>query len=164
MIPVDALAVRAELARVLASPGFAQNERLSRFLHFIVERQLEGRGEEIKESVIGVEVFNRRPDFDPKQDSIVRTEAARLRSRLDEYYLGPASDSTLRIEIPKGGYTPVFRLAAPSVSSPRRPTKRDWVAAGFVAAALALCAALVWMLHVRREPYTIAVLPLENIN
>src|ERR1700739_1752376 len=102
MIPVgfDPIAIRQELARVLASVGFAQNERLSRFLGFVVERELEGRGGEIKESVMGVEVFTRLPDFDPKQDSIVRTEAARLRSRLAEYYAGPGRSSVLVIEMP----------------------------------------------------------------
>ena len=121
MIPVDPLAIRAELARVLASPGFAHNERLSRFLRFAVERHLEGREDEIKESVIGVEVFNRRADFDPRQDSVVRTEAARLRSRLGEYYAGPGLSSTLRIEMPKGGYTPVFSLVEPPGESPPPP-------------------------------------------
>ena len=76
MIPVDPLAIRAELARVLASPGFAHNERLSRFLRFVVERHLEGREDEIKESVIGVEVFNRRVDFDP---SLLRPSRGRRR-------------------------------------------------------------------------------------
>jgi hypothetical protein len=57
MLPVDPLAIRAELARVLASPGFAHNERFWRFLWFVVERHLEGREDEIKVSVIGVEVF-----------------------------------------------------------------------------------------------------------
>ena len=70
MIPVDPFAIRAEVGRVLASPGFARNERLSRFLRFVVERHLEGREDEIKESVIGVEVFNRRADFDPRLDSV----------------------------------------------------------------------------------------------
>src|ERR1700755_3607640 len=114
MIPVDPLAIRAELDRVLASPGFAHNERLSRFLRFVVERHLEGRADEIKESVLGVEVFNRRSDFDPKQDLVVRTEAARLRSRLGEYYADPGRSSTLRIEVPKGGYTAVFVLVEPA--------------------------------------------------
>ena len=127
MIPLgfDTVAIRAELARVLASAGFAQNERLARFLRFVVQRQLEGRGDEIKESVIGVEVFNRRSDFDPKQDSIVRTEAARLRSRLAEHYAGPGRGSILVIEVPRGGYSPVFRFVdAPRQLSRRRTTRR----------------------------------------
>jgi len=164
MIPADPLAIRAELARVVASPGFAHNERLSRFLRFVVERHLEGRGDEIKESLIGVEVFNRRSDFDPRQDSVVRTEAARLRSRLGEYYAGPGSSSTLKIEVPKGGYTPVFSLVEAPGGSPRRPMRRRWAALGLIAAVLALLAAGVWTVRARREPYTIAVLPLENLN
>src|SRR3979411_1987072 len=104
-------AVRHELERVLASKGFAHNERLSRFLRLVVERHLEGRDSELKESLIGVEVFGRRPDYDPKQDSIVRTEAARLRTRLAEYYATEGSRNSLVIDVPKGGYTPVFRSA-----------------------------------------------------
>jgi TolB-like protein/Flp pilus assembly protein TadD len=164
MIPVDPLAIRAELARVLASPGFAHNERLSRFLRFVVERHLEGRENEIKESVIGVEVFNRRSDFDPRQDSVVRTEAARLRSRLGEYYAGPGRSSSLRIEVPKGGYTPIYSFVEPPGRSSRRPTRRRWATTGVAVAGLALLAAGAWMWRVRREPYSIAVLPLENLN
>ena len=166
MIPLgfDTVAIRAELARVLASAGFAQNQRLARFLRFVVERQLEGRGDEIKESVIGVEVFNRRPDFDPKQDSIVRTEAARLRSRLAEHYAGPGRGSILVIEVPKGSYSPVFRLVDAPRQLSRRRTPRRWATIGLVTAGVALLAAGAWMLRVRREPYSIAVLPLENLN
>src|SRR5437868_11632910 len=101
--------VQKQLQRVLASPGFTRNERMSRFLRFVVERQLEGRDSELKESLIGIEVFGRKPGFDPQQDSTVRSEAARLRARLAEYYAGAGRDDTLVIELPKGGYTPCFR-------------------------------------------------------
>ena len=75
------------LQRVLESPGFVRNERLSRFLRFVVDLHLEGRDDELKESVIGTEIFGRRPDYNPKDDAIVRTEARRLRALLNEYYL-----------------------------------------------------------------------------
>src|SRR5262249_44709365 len=81
-------------------------------LRFIVEQHLEGRDGEIKESVLALEVFGRGPNHDPKQDSIVRTEAARLRARLGEYYLGEGKNDALVIELPKGGYSPVFRQTA----------------------------------------------------
>ena len=100
-----------QLARVLSSSGFARNERMSRFLRFLVERHLQGRDDELKESVIAVEVFHRKPDYDPKQDSIVRTEAGRLRARLAEYYTGEGSADLVIIELPKGGYIPMFRRA-----------------------------------------------------
>src|ERR1044071_178261 len=98
--------LRRQLARVLASRAFARSERLSRLLRFVVERHLEGRDTELKESLIAVEVFGRPPDYDPKLDSIVRSEAARLRSRLIEYYVGEGSRDPVVIELPKGGYTP----------------------------------------------------------
>src|SRR5215471_8044705 len=104
-------AVRRQLERVLESEGFASNDRLSGFLRFVVERHLEGTDHELKESVIANEVFGRKPDYNPKRDPVVRTEAGRLRARLSEYYMGPGKDDTLVIEVPKGGYAPVFRQA-----------------------------------------------------
>src|SRR6266852_2784999 len=80
-VEYDAQAVQRQLARALASASFTRSDRLSRFLQFVVERHLEGRDDELKESVIALEVFGNR-DYDPKQDSIVRTEAGRLRARL----------------------------------------------------------------------------------
>jgi tetratricopeptide (TPR) repeat protein len=106
-------AARRQLERVLASRCFSRNDRLSRFLRFIVDRRLEGRDGEIKESVLAVEVFGRAADHDPKQDSIVRTEAARLRARLNEYYGGPGKNDALVIEVPRGGYVPEFRFPEP---------------------------------------------------
>src|SRR5229473_879318 len=111
-VELEAGTAKRQLERVLASPGFAYNKRLSRFLRFVVEWHLEGRDHELKESVIAIEVFERRPDYNPKQDAIVRTEAGRLRARLSEYYIGDGRDDAVVIELPKGGYTPVFRLSA----------------------------------------------------
>ncbi len=76
---------------------------MSRFLRFLVTRHLDGRDDELKESVIAVEVFGRRPDYDPKADSIVRTEAGRLRARLVEYYAAQGSSDSVVIRVPKGG-------------------------------------------------------------
>src|SRR5262249_23626344 len=80
--PGSGIAVREELERVLSSNCFARSERVSKLLRYLVERQLEGSENELKESIIGVEVFGRAPDYNPKVDSTVRTEAARLRARL----------------------------------------------------------------------------------
>ena len=111
MLPVDfdAQAARRQLDKVLASSGFVRNERLSRFLRFVVERHLQGRDQELKESLIAIEVFGRPPGYDSKQDPIVRTEASRLRARLGEYYLGDGKNDSIIIELPKGGYIPVVR-------------------------------------------------------
>src|ERR1700688_4536137 len=96
----EAQAVRRQLERVLESPGFARNERLSRFLRFVVEGYLDGKDHELKESVIAVEVFGRSPDFDSRLDPVVRTEAIRLRARLSDYYLKDEKSDAVFIELP----------------------------------------------------------------
>src|SRR5215472_17089620 len=99
----EAAAVRRQLERTLASAKFARNERLSRFLRFVVECHLAGRDDVLKESVIALEVYGNR-DYDPRQDSTVRTEAGRLRARLAEYYIAEGAGDPVIIELPKGGY------------------------------------------------------------
>src|SRR3954462_9884222 len=88
-------AARRQLEHVLESTLFARSEQLSRFLRFLVERHLEGRDGELKESVIGVEVFGRNPDYSPRFDPIVRTEARRLRARLTEHYAAEGKSDPL---------------------------------------------------------------------
>jgi TolB-like protein len=162
-------AAREQLERILSSAGFSRNERLSRFLRFIVERHLEGRDSEIKESVIAIEVFGRKPDHDPKQDSIVRTEAARLRARLAEYYADSGRDDCIVIELPKGGYVPVLRKlpvdssrdAGGSPAGRVSPGRRLWLV--LVLAALGMGAIFWWWTTQARAPISIAVLPLKNL-
>src|SRR5580693_877534 len=135
--------VRKHLERVLASPGFARNERLSRFLLVIVERHLEGRDAELKESVLGIEVFGRQPGFDAKQDSTVRSEAGRLRARLAEYYAGDGIGDRVIIELPKGGYIPAFRQSG-TVEEDKEWYRRPWLRGAFAVLAVALAAAGWW--------------------
>ena len=159
---------RRQLDRVLKSPGFARNERLSRFLRFVVERRLEGRVDELKESVIAVEVFGRLPDFNPKRDPIVRTEGGRLRARLSEYYFGDGQGDTLVIELPKGGYAPRFRQAggAPQTNAPLRSRlgKRAWLGVAMAGLLAALAGMAWWRGWQESPPVAIAVLPLTNLS
>jgi Tol biopolymer transport system component len=94
-------------------------------LRFVVESSLAGRDDELKESVIGVAVFARPADYDPKADPVVRVSMARLRARLDSYYERDGAPEAIRIVIPKGAYRPVFEDRAPSVApdvpSPSQP-------------------------------------------
>lgn len=89
---------------------------MQRFLSFIVDRTLAGRSEDLKEYTIGVEVFDRSTDYDPRIDSIVRVEARRLRRKLREYYSGPGSNSPITITIPEGSYVPQFSGLATSIA------------------------------------------------
>jgi TolB-like protein/Tfp pilus assembly protein PilF len=111
--------IRAHLAEVLASAAFSKADRISRFLRYVVEESLEGRGSQISEYSIGVEIYDRPRTFDTRLDSIVRVEAGRLRSKLREYYDGEGASSSIRMDLPKGGYLPVFReRQAPSSTLP----------------------------------------------
>jgi TolB-like protein len=155
---------RGKLERVLSSACFARSEGLSRLLRFLVERLLEGREGELKESVIGVEVYGRRSDYDPKLDSTVRSEMARLRARLSKYYSTEGSQDLLVIDLPKGSYVPSFRQLESSPGAPGTHHKRLQLAAclaGLVVAATALGA---WTVMHRGAAVQIAVLPLVNLS
>jgi TolB-like protein len=108
--------IRVQLDRILASAGFATSDRLSRLLKYVVDRTLAGEGDQLKEYVVGVEVFERGDNYDPRLDSIVRVEARRLRAKLEEYYRGDGANDPITIEIPRGSYVPRF-LATASAST-----------------------------------------------
>src|SRR5882762_11371731 len=94
--------IRAELVRILASPSLATQERLQKFLSYVVERTIEGHGGDLKETSIAFDVFDRRTNYDSRIDPIVRVQARRLRGKLDEYYSDPENKPAVRIFIPKG--------------------------------------------------------------
>ena len=111
--------VRAQLERILASQVLKGSEQLKRLLRLTVERALEGRAELLKEYNIGLEVFQRPPDYDPKVDPIVRVQARRLRAKLDEYYATEGEHDDVVIRLPKGAYVPAVE---PRTSPPAPPT------------------------------------------
>jgi TolB-like protein len=181
-------AVREQLERVLASDLFSGARRHSRLLRYLVERTLAGQSDQLKEYVLGTEVFDRSDSYDPRIDSIVRVEARRLRSRLEDYYSGAGAGDPIVITVPRGSYIPTFTAAAaaaavtaPTVAAPAgtasaatspvprqaRPV-RSVVALGVTAAAVAgLVGTLV--LNPGRSPAaeasakpSIAVLPFEH--
>ena len=100
--------VRAALERILGSVEFARSKRVGSFLRFVVEETLADRGDRLKAFSIAREVYGRDETFDPRTDTIVRVEAGRLRRRLVKYYETMGQNDPVRIDIPKGGYTPAF--------------------------------------------------------
>jgi adenylate cyclase len=104
--PLDAAAIRAQLERVLAGPGFESSPALASFLRYVVEETLAGRADRIKGYTIAVHALGRPRDFDARADTIVRVQARRLRRALDHYYLTSGGDDPIRIEIPRGSYVP----------------------------------------------------------
>src|SRR4029077_16789751 len=156
---------REALEKVLSSDCFARSDGLSRLLRFLMERQLEGREVEIKESIIGVEVYGRSPDYDPRRDSTVRSEVARLRARLSKYYSTEGSQDLLVIEVPKGGYVPTFRrpeqIPVLQKARPKRLLRLAACVAGCVVVATALG---VWWAVRTTATIPISVLPLVNLS
>src|SRR5438270_10205665 len=108
MTEIEPHAVRAHVDRIAASRMFAESDRLRRFLRFTVESKLNAQEERVKEYILGREVFDRKDDYDPRIDPIVRVEARRLRSKLEEYYSGPGREEKIRLEYQRGSYLPVF--------------------------------------------------------
>ena len=97
--------------RVVASRHFSKSPLLSKFLLYIVAETLEDRSAEITEHQIGVRVFDRPSTYRTVEDNIVRSYARQLRRRLCEYFADEGAADPLRIDIPLGGYIPVFVAA-----------------------------------------------------
>src|SRR5437764_398003 len=113
--------VRQQLERIAGHGLFSRSERMIRFLRLAVEQTLAGKADELKEYLIGLEVFDRPASYDPRVDPIVRVEARRLRSKLNAYYEGDGRNDRVVFEFRPGRYAPEFRLReAPSkVPAPR---------------------------------------------
>jgi adenylate cyclase len=157
--PLTAAAIRNQLARIIASPDFLASERLRAFLGYVVEETLAGRGPRIKAHSIAVEVFKRAGGLAP-DDPIVRIEAGRLRRALERYYLVAGKSDPIVIEIPKGGYVPIFAEAvrsqiqsAPAAALSTQETPNGaaarraprWRFPAVLTAALAALIAAYWM-------------------
>src|SRR5580700_8452199 len=100
---------RWQLARrIVASKCFEKSSFLVSFLLYVCERELTGKGHEINEREIGVKALGRPKAYNPGEDNIVRNYARLLRKRLEEYFKTEGKDETLRIDIPRGHYFPVF--------------------------------------------------------
>jgi hypothetical protein len=101
--------IYAELERVVAGPCLTKSPQLANFLRFVVEAVLAGNGSRIKGYTIATDALGRDARFDPQADPIVRVEAGRLRRALEHYYANGGSRDPVVIELPRGGYVPVFR-------------------------------------------------------
>ncbi len=120
----DDSAVREQLGRLLGSSHFRTSKRCQSLLRYVVEAYLENHSDRVKERTLGFEVFQRDPDYDTNQDSVVRTTAAEIRKKLAQYYLEPGHDDEVRVVLPQGSYLPEFRLPAIAPAPPPPPEER----------------------------------------
>ena len=111
-LPISLFEKREELRRILESKHFAGSPRKSRFLEFVSEQTFVGNGDKLNEYLIGVEVYDRGPEFDSQKDPIVRVQAHEIRRFLKKYYQDDGKDNLMRLELPSGAYVPVFARAA----------------------------------------------------
>jgi hypothetical protein len=143
--------VLTALERIQLSEEFSGSAQLSRFLRYVVRCGLSGEVNLLKESTVGLAVFNRGPGYDPKVDPIVRVEARRLRARLEAYYSRDGAGDEVRIGLPKGGYIPSFEFEsvqkpalpdAPAESPESRKTgfTRTWLLAAVLSVAVGVAA------------------------
>lgn len=143
---------REAVEQVVASRTLSRAPRLCSLLQHICYRSIEGRDDELTEQQIGVQVFHRAPGYSSGDDNIVRSAARQLRQKLEQYYETEAEEAAIRIEIPKGGYVPVFRtpdVAGEAEAEPASPAARRRFGLGVVIAVAVLSVGLVafaaWM-------------------
>ena len=172
MTVLDQTKLRAQVERLAASAEFARADRMVQFLRYVVDKTLEGDTVALRERQIGISVFERPPDWDPKLDNIVRSEARRLRGKLETYAASNDPDETVRITMPTGGYgvnfeelstqvvlagqppeDPLGQLTDDSPILPQRPSghmagNRAWF---FLVGVLCLLSVLFAVLHHRSE-------------
>ena len=147
-------AIREQLVRILNSGPFHQSQRRQRFLEYLVNETLAGRGERLKAYNVALEVFERPETFDPTVDPLVRIEAARLREKLREYYGTEGQSDAIHIDLPKGTYAPLieFRGGEQPVKSVSKRRMRWQTTVPVLALILMLGAVGAWLTRDRWMP------------
>jgi hypothetical protein len=153
-----------QLDSILASESFRSSQRYSNLLRHIVSRSLAGDAADLKERIIGIDVFGRSPDYDTGADPTVRVAMSEVRKRICQYYSLPEHLREFRIDIPLGTYVAAFHAApqspesipqtGPSLEIPtlqRPPRKNRRITLALVCAAVlcALAGALLWSVNWR---------------
>lgn len=150
---------RWELAqRVADAPNFRNCPKLRAFFLYVCENALLGRAENVREQLIGTRVFGRPQDYNLNEDNIVRVEARELRKRLASHFADAGRNEPVIIEIPKGGYVPVFklrgqppvgtagvRLEPAALAGAKTRTTQRWIFPVLATALVVLIAAVVWL-------------------
>ena len=143
---------RVEFQRVLESESFRNSDSLRRLLSYVAERSLNRTADDLKEYVIGVDVFGKPPSYDPQKDASVRVQISRLRQKIDEYYKGEGSGNPYRLVLPKGHFTIRFEPrqseAAPGSQhadpAPAGAARFSRAQIGLAVTLFSLAASLLW--------------------
>lgn len=117
--------VRAQVERILTHSLLLASPRLSTLLRYTVEMALAGQASDLKEYNIGAEAFDRGASFDPRTDNVVRVSANRLRTKLLEYYQRAGQSDPVVIDLPKGGYVPLFSYSRTAETAAQSASRRS---------------------------------------
>ncbi len=101
------------LERICRSYELKRAARLQEFLRYVGQRSLQGDHHPVSEIEIGIHVFGRQEDYDTSADNIVRVNASELRKRIATYFAAEGANEPIRVDIPRGSYTPVFTERPP---------------------------------------------------
>lgn len=152
--PVSNDDARAAFENIVASNSFSGSDRLIGFLHYVVEEMLEGRGDAIRGKSIALDFYGYKPDEIEQRESVVRVDAGRVRRKLQDYYDGEGKDNLVQIELPKGGYVPVFH--ALSEITPQdttfpdvRAARRGYFRAGAALVGVCVIAIAIWQFQTK---------------
>jgi TolB-like protein/Tfp pilus assembly protein PilF len=174
--------IRAYVRKLLTTPQFTLSSRRGQLLAYLVDHTLAGDADKINEYAIGLDVFQRPTTFDPRIESLVRTEFSRLRQRLKDYYAKEGSGDPIAIEFPPRSYAAAFEFRdaaeaakpavmpqlVPAAARPSRGLSRLALAISILAvAAVAIAAYTAWKQHAAKLAASgpiraLVVLPFEN--
>ncbi len=99
---------RAIFEQVIGNSRFQGSEHYQNLLTYLFYSSL--KNETPKEINIATEVFNRKADFNPNEDPIVRVYINKLRKKLADYYAKEGRSDKYRIAIPQGHYKLDFNI------------------------------------------------------
>lgn len=147
--PEKANTIRAELERILGSPQFRGSRRCQSLLRYIVEQTVMGETAQLKERTLGIEVFERPPDYDTNQDPVVRATAGEIRKKLAQYYQEPGHESEQRIHLLAGSYVAEFGGGGNHPHEPPSGNRHFWLRIGLPIAVAALAVLALTLLSPR---------------
>lgn len=116
-VPIPPAKVLRAVEEIANSRLFRTSPQCQKLLRYVVVHTLEGKEEELKERVIGSEVFGRPQDYNTSDDPVVRTRAADVRKRLAVFYQEEGAKAAIRITMPSGSYRVLLTNLEPSSSA-----------------------------------------------
>jgi hypothetical protein len=113
--------LQTQVQRILQSKAFRTSEVQRNLLSYLAEKSIAGTADNLKEYVVGLDVFGKPASYDPRQESTVRMHVARLRQKLAEYYRLEGADDPVVVDLPKGGFKITFEPRAVAAAAPEAP-------------------------------------------